>query len=327
MSEIPGVVVQAQMLNALLTRGFITPIPSAALWVLVFTFAALATATARAYVNWRGPVLLGVVLLAFLLLAIGAFWGGGVHIPWVIPSVFILVSASGLAWIERGRLRRKWGGYVSPAVLEHILRNESALDAARYEATVIFGDIRGFTTFSEQHSPEKVVRLLNRHLTRFTQTIHAQEGTIDKFLGDGILAVFGVPLPLPDAARRAVRASWLMREASLEPVLDDDQSPYVLACGFGITTGPLVAGHVGSHQRHDFSIIGDTVNLASRLQGVTGKPDVIIDAATYALVQAHVTVEPLGEVTLKGKAHPVACFRVLAWRETPAPAPAGAPPT
>ena len=138
---------------------------------------------------------------------------------------------------------------------------------------------------------------------------------MDKFLGDGILVVFGAPVPQEDGAVRAVRASIRMRDISLQPFPDDDGTLYTLSSGFGVTTGPFVAGHVGSRQRHDFSVIGDTVNLSSRLQGVTGKPDVIIDEPTYERVRAHVEVESLGEVTLKGKTLPVQCYRVLSWSD------------
>ncbi len=316
-SNIPGVIIHAQLLNALLHEDFITLLSGWQLWLMIFTFALIGTWGARQYVNWRGPVLLVGVLLAFLVSSYLLFVYTHLHLPYVIPNLLILITAGGVAWVERGHLRRKWSGYVSPAVLEQILRQEGSMGAQRYVASVIFGDIRAFTTFSEQHSPEQVVRLLNRHFTRLTRIIYAADGTIDKFLGDGILVVFGAPMSLPDATFRAVRASWLMREAALEPIIDDDGTAYTLATGFGITTGPFVAGHVGSLQRHEFTIIGDTVNLASRLQGVTGKPDVIIDAPTYDIVRAHVEVESLGEVTVKGKAQPVPAFCVTAWSDTP----------
>lgn len=325
-TAIPGVIIQAQVLNALLRHGLIHPLPGWARWLVIFIFALAAIWWARQYVNWRGPVLLAVTTAVYLGCAVLLFGTWRIHLPWVLPNLLILAAAGGTAWIERGRLRRKWGGYVSPDVLARILQSDSGLEAERYEASVVFGDIRGFTAFSERHKPETVVRLLNRHLERLTRIIYAERGTIDKFLGDGILAVYGAPLPMQDAAVRAVRSAWHMREVALQAIHDDDGTPHVFGSGFGITTGPLVAGHVGSRQRHEFTIIGDTVNLASRLQGVTGQPDVIIDAATLDQVRAHVAVESLGEVTLKGKSQPIACYRVTAWHETPSATPALTPP-
>lgn len=311
--EIPGVVVQAQMLNAMLTNGYLRYASPALVFGLVFVCSFWGTTLVRRFANWRGPLLLVVVAALYIGVAITAFLRWHTHIPYVIPTVVMLGSAGLVAWLERGAMRRKWSGYVSPGVLEVILREED-FAAQRYEATVIFGDIRGFTSFSDQHPPERVVRLLNQHFERMTKILYDEEGTIDKFLGDGILCVFGAPVPLANAAIRAVRASWHMREIAMTPVVDGGES-FVLATGFGITTGPFVAGHVGSKQRHDFTIIGDVVNVAARLQGVTGEPDVIIDAPTYELVKAYAEVESLGEVVLKGKPLPVACYRVTAWRE------------
>ncbi len=274
---IAGVEVQAQFLSALLRNGFIHQLPLLHFWLIVFVFALAATHAVRQFMNWRGPVFFGVVILIYLSISIIAFQQWQTHLPWVLPSTLVVLTASTLAWMERGSLRKKWSGYVSPAVMQMIMQHEGELGAKRYEATVMFGDIRNFTGFSEKHTPETVVRLLNLHLEKLTKLIYDVGGTIDKFLGDGILAVFGAPLPQQDSAWRAVRAAWLMREAALVPITDEDGNTYTLATGFGITTGPLVAGHVGSQRRHEFTIIGDTVNLASRLQGVTGQPDVIID--------------------------------------------------
>jgi len=314
---IAGVEVQAQILSALRRHGFMHQLPLLHLWLIVFVFALAATYVVRQFMNWRGPVLFAAIIALYLATSIIAFHQWSTHLPWVLPSALVVLTASTLAWMERGSLRKKWSGYVSPAVMQMIMQHEGDLGAKRYDATVMFGDIRNFTGFSEQHTPETVVRLLNRHLEKLTTIIYDVGGTIDKFLGDGILAVFGAPLPQADSARRAVRAAWLMREAALVPIVDDDGTAYTLATGFGITTGPLVAGHVGSQRRHEFTIIGDTVNLASRLQGVTGQPDVIIDLPTYALVRRHVAVEPLGEVTLKGKSQPIACVKVTAWYDDP----------
>src|SRR5262249_12388044 len=152
-------------------------------------------------------------------------------------------------------LRRKWSGYVSPQVLETILKGESSEVAAqRYRASVVFGDIRGFTAFTTMHSPEVVVKLLNMHFERMTKIIYEDKGTIDKFFGDGVMALFGAPVHLQDSAMHAVRAAWKMCEASREP-LNLEGEAYVLSSGFGVTTGWLVAGHVGSKMRHDYTVI------------------------------------------------------------------------
>jgi adenylate cyclase len=313
-----GVVVQAQMANALQNRLFIRQAAPWEIWLCVLGFGLLGTWGVHLFMNWRGPFILLVSQIGYVSLAYALFVYGRVYLPYLLPTAGLLLSTAAVAWFERSEMRRKWAGYVSPAYLEAMLREGFESQPRRYEATVIFGDIRGFTSFSEKHPPETVVRLLDKHLEKLIRIVLAADGTVDKFLGDGIMVVFGAPRPQPDAAVRAVRAAWRMREAALQPITDQGEV-YTFATGFGITTGPLVAGNVGSKELASFTLIGDTVNLASRLQAVTGQPDVIIDAATYALVRDHVTVEELGElgkgVKVKGKDEYVACYAVRDWKD------------
>lgn len=309
--RLPGVYLQAQTFNALLTQGFVTRLPEWATWVICFGITLGGAVSVRRYFNWRGPVFLLLAVLLYVSYAIIAFGTFRIHLPWVVPSLLMLSSVSLVAYIERGALKRKWSGYVSPQVLETILRSEGETTAQRSIATVVFGDIRGFTAFTNRHSPETVVNLLNQHFERMTSIIYGQNGTIDKFLGDGVMALFGVPVPRKDSVECAVRAGWQMCQVSNVPLELGGES-YVFESGFGITTGPLVAGHVGSRTRHDYTVIGDAVNMAARLQGVTGLGDVIIDAATYSLVRSIVKVENLGKVAVKGASLPIECYRVLA---------------
>lgn len=315
--SIPGVFVQAMNFNALLMKGFVTRLPAWALWILVFGLAIASASALRSNFNWRGPAVLVLCTLGYISYSIFAFRVFLIHVPWLIPSILMFSSVSLVTYVERGALRRKWSGYVSPQVLERILKSEEDGAAQRYIASVVFGDIRGFTGFTTQHSPETVVKLLNLHFERMTAIIYAEHGTIDKFMGDGVMALFGAPVARADSALCAVRAAWLMCQAARQPIVLDGE-PYLLESGFGVTTGPLVAGHVGSKMRHDFTVIGDVVNMSARLQGVTGGSDVVIDVSTYALVAPYVDVENLGGITIKGISEPIECFKVTALREVPA---------
>jgi adenylate cyclase len=315
---IPGVSLQAMNLNALLRRGFVTHLPTWSVWVLIFGITIAGSAAMRSSFNWRGPAVLVLGILLYILYSVQMFEKFLVHVPWIVPGTLVFSSIMAVTYFERGALKKRWAGYVSPEVLDRILRSEGELVAQRCDATVVFGDIRGFTFFTQQHSPEIVVKLLNMHFERMTEIIHAHEGTIDKFLGDGIMALFGVPIARPDSAVCAVRSAWQMCMASKEPIHLDGEA-YVLDSGFGITTGSLVAGHVGSRARHEYTVIGDVVNMASRLQAVTGTGDVIIDKATYGKVIDHVTVESLGGVRVKGSHEPVQCYKVTSWQEARAP--------
>ncbi len=314
-SRIPGVVLQAQNLNTLLSQTFLTALPTGQLWILVFFFALLGTTAARQYINWRGPVALILVCTAYVGICYALFNFEHIHAPWVLPLALMFLSASAVAWLERGALRRKWAGYVSPEVLEVILR-EGGGEAQHFDATVIFGDIRGFTALTAKHNAQRVMRLLNLHFEKMTEILQKDNGTIDKFLGDGMIALFGCPVPQKDAAIRAVRSSWDMCQASKVAVVDAGEE-FVLESGFGVTSGPFVAGHVGSRRHHNFTIIGEVVNIASRLQGVTGGADLVIDEATYQQVRLHVTVEPLGAIDLKGQPEPLPAYKVTSWSNSP----------
>lgn len=315
--EVPGVILQALHFNALLHNLYVTEAPTGAVWAMVFLSTLTAVSIVRRFSNLIGltfAVLCGLSLFGFSYLCFTTWM---MHIPWIVPNILMLTAAGGVGWLESGSIRKKWAGYVSPAVLQQILQTEGTLGAKRYEASVMFGDIRSFTSFSEKHSPEKVVYLLNRHLERMTTIVAKENGTIDKFLGDGLLAVFGAPIPFATSAEAAVRAAWHMRNAAQKPIVDEVGAEHVLSTGFGISTGPFLGGDIGSKRLRNWTVIGDTVNLASRLQGVTGQDDVIIDEPTYELVRSHVEVESLGAVTLKGKAQPVPCFRVTEWHDSP----------
>ncbi len=319
-NKTPGVFLQALYLNDLMHQGFVKLLPTWSAWVLIFGVTIAGAAGVRSSFNWRGPAILFLSVLFYMFYAIQVFDHLSIYMPWVVPSILMLSSISLVTHFERGALRRKWAGYVSPQVLEHILKADEETSAQRHTATVIFADIRGFTSFTTKHSPETVVSLLNMHFERMTKIIYDQNGTIDKFLGDGMMSLFGAPVAREDSAVCAVRASWMMCQVSKEPMLHDGEA-YVFDSGFGVTTGSIVAGHVGSKTRHDYTVIGEAVNMASRLQGVTGSGDVIIDAPTYALVKEYVEVDVLEDVRLKGISKAVVCYKVIEWHETPSSKP------
>ncbi len=312
-SRIPGVFIQAHFFNALLTNGFVTLVPRWIQFILVSLMTMSGIAVVRRYLNWRGPVFLFGCGLGYYLLSLGLFEFKQMHLPFLVPLIAFSVSIFSVAWIERRALKQKWSGYVSPDLLEQILQSDEVTFVKRYDAVAMFGDIRGFTTFADQHDPEAVVHLLNMHFERFSNVIYDELGTIDKFMGDGIMVLFGVPLTMDNPALRAVRTACILRDISHTP-LEHGGDQFTLITGFGIASGPFVAGHVGGKKRHDFTAIGDVVNVAARLQGVTGKPDVVIDKATYILVKDFVNAEFLGEIELKGKPRPLPAYRVVSMK-------------
>jgi adenylate cyclase len=221
--------------------------------------------------------------------------------------------SDGLA--ERDRVRDLLDKNVSPEVAANLLRDGLALGGEEREVTILFADLRGFTTLSEHLAPRELVTLLNRYLDRMSAAIEAEGGVIDKYIGDEIMALFGAPLAAPDSADRAVRAALAMRRALAafnQELAAENRPP--LAFGVGINTARVVAGNIGSHRRLNYSVIGDGVNLAARLQPLTRRAeyaaDIIVSEAVLARLTRPYRLRSLGEVTVKGRAAPVAIHAV-----------------
>ncbi len=214
--------------------------------------------------------------------------------------------SSGLA--ERDQVRDLLDKNVSPEVAAEMMREGSRLGGEERRVTVLFADLRGFTTMSEHLPPQEVVSLLNRYLDRMTEAIEAEGGVIDKFIGDEVMALFGAPVPSTQCALRAIKAALRMREALGKlnrELAAEGLAP--LSFGIGINTARVVAGNIGSANRLNYSVIGDGVNLAARLQSQTRNPefntDLIISEATYGAVApiARLTARDLGTVQVKGR--------------------------
>ncbi|HXW76199.1 MAG TPA: adenylate/guanylate cyclase domain-containing protein [Candidatus Eremiobacteraceae bacterium] len=201
------------------------------------------------------------------------------------------LEAENLAAAEKSqRIARSFERYVAPHVVNALLRDPEAvvLGGTRQTATMMFADIRGFTELSERLMPEEVVELLNRYLDPVVNVVFSNSGLLDKFYGDGIMAVFGAPRPSDDDALRAVTAArQILEQVRLlngQPGVD-----WPLSVSVGLATGDVVAGHIGSAQRLEYTVIGDAVNLASRLQGIAQPNQILADAATYERVKASST--------------------------------------
>jgi class 3 adenylate cyclase len=210
---------------------------------------------------------------------------------------------------ERSQALHLFGRYVDPQVARAAL--STGTKAETRELTVLFTDLRGFTTLSEQHSPVEVLELLNAHYEAIVPAVRAQGGTVNKFIGDAIMATFGAPEPQADHAQRAVRAAQAMLVAmeQLNARLVAQGKP-ALSMGVGIATGPAVVGSLGASDRVEYAVIGDTVNMASRLEGLNKQfgTQVLLAASTRAALGPEAPVRSLGEVEVKGKARKVELF-------------------
>ncbi len=212
---------------------------------------------------------------------------------------------------ERDRVRDLLGKVVDPAVASELLGKEVELGGEERQVSVLFSDIRGFTSLSEQQRPRDLINVLNRYFTDMSACIETESGVIDKYIGDAIMALFGAPLKQPDHAARAIRAALGMIRAlsELNRAFGEEGLP-VLAAGIGVNTALVVVGNMGSARRLNYTAIGDGVNLASRIEGLTpiyGVP-VIVSEGTAAAAAPDFVYRELDRVRVKGRREPVRIF-------------------
>ncbi len=206
--------------------------------------------------------------------------------------------------------------YTPKHLADKILTTGSALAGERKQVTVLFVDVAGFTSLSERLDPEEVHRLMNRAFDLMLAEVHRYEGTVNQFLGDGIMALFGAPIAHEDHARRAVHAALGIRRALEDYQQELEPRGITFRARQGMNTGLVVVGSVGGDLRMDYTAVGDTTNVAARLQQASEPGRVTIAEATHRLVRGYFDTRPLGEMHLKGKGEPVAAWEVVAAHET-----------
>lgn len=222
---------------------------------------------------------------------------------------------------EREQLKDAFSRYVSPQVYERFKEGAINLRGETRKAVVLFSDIRSFTTLSEQLTPVEVVGMLNEYFTEMVEIVIKHDGFVNKFIGDAIMAIYNVPLDQPDPELRAVQTGVEMLEA-LERLnrRREARGQFAVKIGIGINTGPVVAGNLGHERRLEYTVIGDTVNLAQRLESqtkVTGTP-LLISPSTYQACAAQIVAHELPPVKVKGKQEPVVLYAVTGLVQAPA---------
>jgi adenylate cyclase len=217
---------------------------------------------------------------------------------------------------EKRKIKSTMGHYINRQLLEKILADPGLLKLGgeRKNLSVLFSDIRGFTTISESMKPEEVVPLLNEYLSRMVEVVFRHDGTLDKFIGDAVMAFWGAPVPDEQHPRKAVLCAIEMIEElkALQEKWRREGRP-VIEIGIGINTGEMVVGNMGSNQKMEYTVIGDNVNLGSRLEGLNKEyhTRIIVSQATYEAVQDMVEARHLGSVKVKGKTKEVTIYEIL----------------
>jgi adenylate cyclase len=319
--DLSGPEVHANAVDAYLAHRSVRRAPA---WVTAALAlgGAVAVGVAGLYLNAWLTGAAGAVLLMLLVWQSVAFFARGDWIPVTIPALAVIFAFVGdLAWkyVVEGREKRMvkklFSRYVSKDVFNQLVANPSlaSLGGARRHMTVLFSDIRGFTTMSEKGAPEDVVSQLNQLFTRMVGVVFDHRGTVDKFVGDMVMALFGAPLDDEDHADHAVQTALAMIAA-----LDEMNRRWEaegrarLGIGIGINTGDMVAGNIGSESIMSYTVIGDAVNLGARLESLNKEygTQIIISEATRARLKGRYDIHPLGDVIVKGKSQAVAIFEV-----------------
>ena len=325
----PGVEIHATVIDNLLQGDFLRAAPEpwtvAAILLLALLMAGLVYLFRSAVLYTLLAVLVG---LAYFAGVCAVFRTQNLWAPLVGPLAAGVVAFTGSTltrYATEGREKRKYRKtllkYLSPQLVETIMQdfNWASLRAEKRNLTVLFSDIRGFTSISEKLPPEAVVATLNEHLNMMVSVIFKHQGTLDKFVGDCVMAFWGAPLAQPNHAELAARAALEMIEGleKLNRKWQSEGRP-TLQIGVGINTGEMLFGNIGSEQRMDFTVIGDNVNLGSRLESSTKElhATIVVSDATYQQVRDKAQVRPLGEISVKGKAQKIVVYELLGMTDT-----------
>lgn len=322
----PGVLIHLAALDNLLHGQGLQTAPR---WFSLTTLLLLCLASAGTFMLFRSyPVKFGVTIglaAAYYGFVVHAFAGHERWLELVFPEAALALTfgtAATVEYVTEGKQRRlmraAFDKYMSSEVVEEIMRNSEAikLGGEKKEITIFFSDIAGFTTISEKMSPEDLVTLLNRYLSAMTTIIKTtHRGNVNKYLGDGIMALFGAPLDDPKHASLACYAALdcQVELARLREVWKREGLPEIGA-RIGLNSGPCIVGNMGSEERMEYTVTGDSVNLASRLEGASKYYDtlILIGQRTAELAKNDVEVREIDLLRVKGKKEPVVVFELLA---------------
>lgn len=317
-----GVEIHANMTQSLMIGKFYTETPK---WVGILLIAILTLLTLLLYERFPGikSILIYIgTAAAYVLAFLSAYTFGSVFIPFTYPFLALFTT---LVWAvvshylnerrERGRVTNIFGRFVPKTVVDELLASgeEIKVGGQRRDISVIFVDIRGFTPMSERLQPEEVIGVLNEYLDICTKAVFQWHGTLDKFIGDGVMALFGAPIHYPNHPELAIRAALEMRKHAdrLEQECIERWGIGV-KFGVGINCGPAVVGNIGSEMlRLDYTAIGDTVNLAARLEANAKPGQILISEEMYNRAGHLFRLEDIGEIKVKGKEKPVRVYSVL----------------
>lgn len=318
-----GVEIHANILSSLLTGQYYYTFESWQKWAMTAIIIILVSFAAAFRSPFRSALYFAGYILLLLVAAVASFKMRGVIVPVVVPAVGASLSyCFGVGWraLTEGRQRRWIKGvfaqYVPPSVVEHLIENPELIKLGGETRTVtsLFTDIASFTSISERLDPSMLVRFLNEYLSMINDILFKHGGTIDKYEGDAVIAFFNAPIEVSEHETAAVRSALEIQKASYEIT-----KKWESICGraivtrVGINTGEAVVGNMGSNERFDYTAIGDTINLASRLEGANKFYGTCVMASdnTVKGLRDAIIVRPLDRVRVKGKKEPVLLYEIM----------------
>jgi len=322
----PGVEIHANVINTIMTKDFMKQMDNfSAFWLVL----AIGLATSFMVFGIRTLAGLGILAAEVLVYFAVSQWFFVEHnyIIRLVDPLFAMVlcylSIStykvGVEEKESRKIKDVFSKYVSKNLVEELLKNPDVkLGGEKKEVSILFSDIRGFTSMSEKMGPEEVLEILNEYLTEMTEIVFENGGTLDKFIGDAVMALFGTPLYYKDHAYRAVKTAAMMKEklAQLNEKWEKEGKNR-LKIGIGINSGEVVAGNMGSLKRMEYTVIGDNVNIASRLESLNKElgTEILISEKTYEQVKDFVEAKKHMEIKVKGKENYMDVYEVLSFAE------------
>lgn len=320
-AKYPMVGVHASVVSNILKGNFLRQVKRP-INFLVLLFLGLLLGIIIQRVNALKGILLTLgIAFAYFFLACWLFKSSGIWIALVSPLLLIFLAYLAIILYrfifesrEKMRIKSLFSRYTAPEIINKLLASpgEITLGGEKKELTILFADIRGFTKISENLEPEKVVEILNEALTIMVKAIFKYRGTLDKFIGDCVMAVFGAPLSQPNHAEAAIRTAVEIQEEIKR--IERKWLALIgrkIEAGIAINTGEVIIGNIGSPERMDYTAIGDAVNLTARLEEIAAEGEIVISGNTYSLVKNLVDCQKMEPITVRGKKNPIAVYKVV----------------
>ena len=324
--NMPGVEIHANLVQSILTKDYIYYQDDISAIAVIFLFGIITGLLLFKFKIHIATILLVIIVIIYVFASIYIF-DSGIIMKILYPILSVVIGSFSLVvvYYRTEEKSRKWitsvfGKYVSPVVIDNLIKNPDMINLGgeKRNITIFFSDIRGFTSISERLEPEELVHLLNEYLTEMTTIIIKDQGLVDKYMGDAIMAFWGAPLDQPDHARIACSSSLEMLEKlkELQKKWKSEGIP-PLNIGIGLNTGNAIVGNMGSSTRFDYTAMGDNVNLASRMEGLNKLygTNIIITEKTFNIVKDSFEIRKLDAVRVKGKKKPILIYELISEKD------------